>query len=387
MLHNRALLASLLVLAASACRSTKPDYNLPLPDGASALIPLGPRDQAPDLASQLEQREEILAALDRSLAWIQRPHAQSYFPRSGIDRDLAQRSLERLREILAGVESGAELAARVAEDFQVYKSAGWDGEGGGVLFTGYCTPIFDGSLTETGIHRFPLYALPPDLVKDTKTGETTGWRTAVGLAPSYPGRRTIEAGLLRGKGLELAWLADPVDAYIAHVNGSAFIRLADGSTVKLGYAGKNGKPYTSLGKELVADGVVPADAMSLAAIRDWGRSTSPAEVEEYLNRNDSYVFFQRIDGNPHGCLDFEVAAERSLATDKALFPPGAPVFVDVELGAAGGRYQELMFDQDRGGAIRTAGRADIYMGIGPEAEQRAGGVQAAGQLYYYLLRE
>jgi len=253
----RPALAALLALA--ACRSTKPDYNRPLPEGASALIPLGPGESAPDLAPQLEHRAEILAALERSLAWIERPHAAGYFPRSGVDRERTQRSLERLRELFAGAASGAELAQAVAAEFQVYKSAGWDGEGGGVLFTGYCTPIFDGSSTEDAAHRHPLYALPPDLVKDAKTGETTGWRTAVGIAPAYPGRRTIEAGLLRGKDLELAWLADPVDAFIAHVNGSAFVRLADGSMLKLGYAGKNGKPYTSLGKELVADGIVPSE--------------------------------------------------------------------------------------------------------------------------------
>src|SRR5262249_51702604 len=158
----------------------------------------------------------------------------------------------------------------------------------------------------------PLYALPPDLVKGPE-GEIRGRQTESGIEP-YPTRRAIEAGaLLANKGLELAWLKDPLDAYIAHVNGSAFIRLENGELYRLGYAGKTGQRYTSLGEELVRARKLKKDEVSLASIRRWARE-NPGEVESYLARNDSYVFFTPIDGNPHGSLNVPVTAGRSLAT-------------------------------------------------------------------------
>jgi len=205
----------------------------------------------------------------------------------------------------------------------------------------------------------------------------------------YPTRREIENGaLLSNQELELVWLRDPVDAYIAHVNGSAFIELDDGSEMRLGYSGKNGRAYTSLGGELIEAGVMTKEDVSLATIRHWAR-TRPQDVDNFLARNDSYVFFTPIDGFPRGSLNVEVATERSLATDKTLFPPAAPVFVDADLPREDGRgrrtFAKLMLDQDTGGAIRTAGRADIYLGVGPAAEARAGATRSEGQLYYLFL--
>ena len=159
-----------------------------------------------------------------------------------------------------------------------------------------------------------------------------------------------------------------MDAYIAHVNGSAFIELEDGEIARFGYAGKNGRPYTSLGKELIAAGRVAAEDMNLAAIRRWAAS-HPGEVESFLARNESYVFFTPIDGNPRGSLNLEVASERTIATDKTLFPRGALCFVETALPGDRWRHParspQLMLDQDTGGAIRTAGRADLYLGVGP----------------------
>ena len=159
--------------------------------------------------------------------------------------------------------------------------------------------------------------------------------------------------------------------------------------LRLGYAGKNGHDYTSVGQQLVNDGWLTPETVSLNSIRAWA-AQNPGLVEAYVERNASYVFFQQIEGNPHGSLDVEVTAERSLATDKRLFPRAAPVFVTTELGSPSGAkvpFQQLLFDQDTGGAIRTAGRADIYLGIGPSAEQRAGSTKSQGQLYYFFLRE
>jgi membrane-bound lytic murein transglycosylase A len=377
---------ALVSLFAVAC--TTPDYSRPLPEGWPALLPLKKGEKRPDFRAQWEERDDILPALERSIEWTKKPSSKEFFPIEGVTHERALASLERFRDLLRDSRDARDFNGAVALEFEVFKSAGWNGKGGGVLFTGYCTPILDGNLTADANYRYPLYALPPDLVKGKK-GEILGQRRADGALAPYPDRHTIEAsGLLKNKNLELVYLKDPLDAFIAHVNGSAVIRLPDGSEKRFGYAGKNGQPYTSLGKELVKDKRMKASEVSLPAIREWGRK-NPDLLEEYLHRDQSFVFFLPIDGNPKGSLNVEVQAGRSLATDKTLFPRGAIVFIDTKLTTPQGKheYDRFVFDQDTGGAIRTAGRADIYFGIGDDAEAIAGRTKAEGQMYYLFLRD
>ena len=382
------LSSSLTLLTACQTWPEKPDYSRPLPPGASALLPLDPGDEVPDLRAAFQERRTLTAPIESSIEWTRRESSKRHFPIAGITHDRALRSLERFQELLLSSTGHNEFQAAVAREFEFYKSAGWDGQGGGVLFTGYYTPILQGRTERSSEFRYPLYALPPDLVKGP-AGEIRGQQTDAGVRP-YPTRRAIEAsGMLAGRGLELVWLQDPLDAYIAHVNGSAFVELPDGSLLRLGYAGKNGREYSSLGQALVLDGRLEADAVSMTSIREWMKE-NPELAQAYMGRNDSYVFFTPIDGNPRGSLNLEVTAERTLATDKSLFPRGALVYVDTTLPSSLGRqapYRELMLDQDTGGAIRTAGRADIYLGIGDEAELRAGSTRSPGQMVYMFLRE
>ena len=370
-------------LLLAACNVT-PDYGRPLPEGAPALIPLRATDRRPDFSFEWYRRQEIVPAVDLSIEWMQKPSSRQFFPMEGVSHGHALASLQRFREILLSSTSPQEFDKTIEREFQIYKSAGWDGRGGGVLFTAYCTPILKGSQKPAYGYDYPLYALPADLVKGDH-GEILGRRTTSGALEPYPTRRAIEAGgLLHGQNLELVWLADPLDGFIAHVNGSAFVETSDGELLRFGYSGKNGREYTSLGKELVKAGEISAADLSLQKIRQWGQQ-NPERLQEFLNRNDSFVFFTPIAGNPHGSLNVPVTAERSLATDKALFPRGALTFVDTKLGAEGD-FERFMLDQDTGGAIRTAGRADIYLGIGPEAEFRAGQTKNSGQLYYLFLK-
>lgn len=389
--HDMKHIATILLLALlslTACHAT-PDYGRALPAGAPALLPLGPDDKRPDFGHEWSARADILPALDHSIQWAQKKSSAQHFPIEGISIERLQRSLERLKAALADSRSQAEFNERLEREFVVYKSAGWDGNGGGVLYTAYCTPILDGRMAPDATYKYPLYGLPDDLVKATN-GEIKGRKTENGAIEPYPTRRAIEAGgVLKNKKLELAWLRDPLDAYIAHVNGSAFIRLPDGSLYKLGYAGKNGQEYTSLGQELVKDKQLDKDKVSLRAIRVWAKE-HPTEVQEYLNRNDSFVFFAPIEGDPHGSLNVPVTANRSLATDKRLFPRGSIVYVQGQPGSGlseGAAIDHFMFDQDTGGAIRTAGRADIYLGSGERAEAVSGATRVEGQLYYLFVKE
>ncbi len=385
-----ATLSLLAAVLAAGCTATEPepDWGRELPEGAPALIPLGPDEPRPDFAADWNDRERVLRSVERSIEWTGKPSAPRFFPIEGVSHERARASLQRFGELLSTSRSADEFAAALDDEFQIYRSAGWDGRGGGVLFTGYCTPILDGSRERSAEFRHALYALPPDLVKD-RDGNILGQQTAAGLRP-YPDRRTIErTRMLENEGLELVWLRDPLDAFIAHVNGSAFVKLREGGMLRLGYAGKNGRPYTSLRQELIADGRIAEEGANLGTIRDWSRE-HPDEVPEYLSRNASYVFFTPIEGNPRGSLNVEVTAERTLATDKALFPRGAVCFVDTRVGSQGGggrSFRQFMLDQDTGGAIRTAGRADIYLGSGPTAERLAGTTAQEGQLYYLFLKD
>ncbi len=379
----------LATVTACITPSVEPDYGRALPVGAEALIPLGPQERRPDLRAQWFGRRELLPALDLSIAWTRKPSAKQHFPAAGIDHGRALESLERFREILVSSASSAAFASQVDSEFDVYRSAGWDGRGGGVLFTGYCTPILEGSVSKNATYRFPLYALPEDLEKG-KNGRILGQRTDSGLS-DYPTRSSIESRhLLANKGLELVWLKDPIDAYIAHVNGSAVVRLPDESLLRLGYSGKNGREYSSLRAALERDGEIQPGDPGLPALRAWAARTPESRVLSYLRRNESYVFFTPINGLPHGSLNVPVSAERTLATDKSLFPRGALVFVDTQVPGDKGQgkkaFRQLMLDQDTGGAIRTAGRADIYLGVGESAELRAGVTVSEGQMYYLFLK-
>ena len=387
--HLPSLLLGTTLLAA-ACHTPPRDYGRALPPGWPALIEVTDATEWPNLSRDWRHREELLPAIDHSIEWFGTASSQQFFPMEGVSHARAQASVTRFRELLLESHSAYSFRWNVENEFQLMKSAGWDGRGGGVLFTAYCTPILDGSFTQSEEYNHPLYGTPTDLVKG-EAGRILGRITEAGLMERYPTRTAIEAGgLLDGRGLELIWLTSAMDAFIAHVNGSAFVRLPGGDMARFGYGANNGHEYTSLGRELVAAGELEEDRVSLSAIRAWAREY-PERVTGFLQRNDRYVFFSEIEGNPNGSLGFEVTAWRSLATDKSIFPRGGLTYVDTPTDwaeqASGVAVHHTMLDQDTGGGIRTAGRADIYLGVGDDAEELAGETLVEGQLYYLFLRE
>ncbi len=375
-------------LLATGCAST-PDYGRPLPVDAPPLLPLDPGESVPDLSSQWAEREDIRIALERSLRWLLKPSSQQHVPVAGISHGRVVATLERLEQLFDQCADARSFQAAVNAEFEFFKSAGWNGRGDGVLFTAYYTPILEGRLEADSVFRFPLYGRPPEL-ESTPTGEVLGMRMADGHTP-FPARRTIdEQQILSGRGLEQVWLSSALDAYLAHVQGSAYVSLSDGSLLRFGYAGTNGREYTSLAAELIEAGELDKDQARLPDIQAWAQR-HPKALQEYLWRNERYTFFTPIQTTPHGSLDFPVSEHRTLATDKRLFPRAAPVFVDTRISTGSGSeqrpYRQWMFDQDTGGGIRTAGRADIYVGVGETAGEIAGRTKDEGQLYYFFLRE
>jgi membrane-bound lytic murein transglycosylase A len=364
------------------------EYDRPLPPGELALRKITDSNEIPDFTRAWRDLDSLKAALQNSLSYLGKPSSRQYYPYDNINHERVVKSLQTFLDLAESGVLSTEINGLVRAHFDVYESVGCDNEGT-VLFTGYYTPIFDGSFERTGRYRYPLYKMPADLVKGPD-GQTLGRRGPDGQIASYPSRAAIEdSGMLAGS--ELVWLSDPFQAYIAHVQGSAKIRLPDGELVTVGYAASSGHEYRSIAEMLIEDRKIARDRMSLAAMIDYFKQ-HPGEVDEYVQQNPRYVFFRLSEGPPHGSLNEPVIPWRTIATDKSIFPRAALAFVSTTLPQdRSGRivkqpYYGFVLDQDTGGAIRAPGRCDIYMGQGDRAGQLAGQTYQEGRLYYLFLR-
>lgn len=266
------------------------------------------------------------------------------------------------------------------------------------LLTGYYEPVLEGSLTETDRFCVPLLRRPPDLVnlvEESQRGAkadalTHARRTANGGTEPYATREEIEEGALSGQGLEFLWLEDPVDTFFLHIQGSGLIRLADGSEMRIAYHGKNGHPYTSVGRYLINEGLFAPDDVSLDSLKDWLRA-NPERGKHAMRQNKSYIFFRELEGRDAesalGVLEIPLTADRSLAVDAGFHEIGTPVFVEAPtlthaMGPSG--FRRLMIAQDVGSAIRGPERGDLYFGSGDEAGRLAGITKHPGR-YIVLL--
>lgn len=260
------------------------------------------------------------------------------------------------------------------------------------LFTGYYEPELAGRWAPEAEYQIPIYSRPEDLVsidlgrhRAELAGTQLAGRVADNKLMPYYSRAEINGGALRGRELEVMWVADPVDAFFLHIQGSGRVRLPDGSTVRVGYAGRNGRRYTSIGRELVAMGAMPLEDVTAPAIRDWLRA-NPAAGTQLMNRNESYVFFRVIEGDgPLGAQGVPLTAGRSLAVDRAFLPLGAPVWLDTtDPLTDGAPLRRLLVTQDTGSAIKGPVRGDVFWGFGETAARRAGLMKQRGR-YYILL--
>jgi len=382
------VLVSVVFLAGCQTKRAAKQYDRPLPPGQLALRKIEDPSLYPDFTGGWRDLDSLKAAIRNSLNYFSKPSSKQYYPYGQISHEQAVASLT---EFLTLLDSGArpdEVNGLIRAAFDVYESVGCDDQGT-VLFTGYYTPIFDGSRAQTARFRFPLYRVPPDLVKGPD-GQTQGRRAANGQITPYPPRAEIEdSGMLRGQ--ELIWLGDPFEVYIAHVQGSAKVRLSDGQILTVGYAATNGHEYASVGERLIADGKIASDRISLAAMIDYFKA-HPEEVNRYVRANPRFVFFQVSDGTPRGSLNEPVIPWRTIATDKSIFPRGCLAFLLTALpqrddsGISIRAFDGFVLDQDTGGAIRAPGRCDVYMGEGDEAGQLAGQTYQEGRLYYLFFR-
>lgn len=237
------------------------------------------------------------------------------------------------------------------------------------LFTGYYEPQLEGSPVRTPRFAWPIYRRPPEL----RDGQV------------FYDRASIENGALRGRGLEIAWLDDPVEVYFLQIQGSGRIVMPDGSVVRVGYAGRNGHAYRSVGQELIRRGTHRPEDLSAQEIRAYVRRTGRAGAD-LLNINPSYVFFRKLpdlapEKGPIGAMGRSITTLRSVAIDPDFTPLGAPVWIE-KTGAD--PIRSLMVAQDTGGAIKGPQRADIFYGTGDAAGDAAGTVKDSGRMIVLL---
>ena len=261
----------------------------------------------------------------------------------------------------------------------------WARVGEGKAFaTGYYEPEIRGARVRQPGFDVPIYRTPPDLVRCTRPDGGTG-RGRVdesGTCVLYYTRTEIEDGALAGKGLELAWAADPVELFFLQIQGSGRLSAPDGTVMRIGYAEQNGREYVAVGRLLRERGLLPTGGASMAAILAWMRA-QPDGGRALMRENPSYIFFRELTGpGPLGALSLPVTPWVTVAADPLFVPLGAPVFIDLDRNEADG----LWIAQDTGGAIKGANRFDTFWGAGADAERIAGGMSASGTALILLPR-
>lgn len=237
--------------------------------------------------------------------------------------------------------------------------------GSRALFTGYFEPELHGSREKTEVFRYPLYRRPPEIT----------------VGQAWLARADIENGALEGRGLELVWLDNQVDAFFVHIQGSARIKLNDGHSMRVGFAGRNWQRYRSVGRELVRRGVLSPGQANMKGIRDWA-AVNPNAATKALQHNTSFIFFRELDIpdnlGPVGALQVPLAPMRSVAVDDRYIPLGAPVWIHMNAGE--NSLDQLMVAQDTGSAVNGAQRADIFFGSGASAGEIASNIRYSGKM-------
>jgi membrane-bound lytic murein transglycosylase A len=253
--------------------------------------------------------------------------------------------------------------------------------------TGYYEPVLDGSRTKTDVYTVPIYRRPsnlfvrgfrqdaPSLPNRGEVFRKIGRRK---LVPYYD-RGEIEDGAIAGRGLEIGWLKNQTDLLFAQIQGSARIRLEDGSTMRINYDAHNGYPYTAVGRILIDRGIIPKEQMSMQKIREW-MEQNPDGANELRRQNRSYVFFREVPlsdkDEPVGAQGVPLTPGRSIAVDKALHVYGTPFFIEGQLPIESEQsktpFRRLMIAQDTGSAITGPARADLYFGSGADAGRVSG---------------
>ena len=330
------------------------------------------------------------------------------FASFGIDPDDARAALLAFRTSCNGLQRRADNSGltRAGDWSQACsQAAGWP-EGDAANFfanqlavvqvgdgkayaTGYYEPEIAGSRAPAPGYEVPVYKRPPDLVEgdlgdfypDLKGKKIRGKVQGGKLVP-YPDRGQIEDGALRNMKLEIGYAADPVEFFFLQVQGSGRLRLPDGSVMRIGYDGQNGREYVGIGKLMRDRGLLGPGQLSMQGVMAWLRA-NPAEGDAIMRENKSFVFFRELTGaGPIGAMNVPVTGRVTVAADPAFVPLGAPVLLQLDRTEANG----LWVAQDTGGAIKGSNRFDTFWGAGGDARTIAGGMSGRGRAWLLIPR-
>ena len=338
----------------------------------------------------------------KSMTYLQKvPADRSYqFGQDRFDAAHLMQSLQHFLDFIRTNPSHRELKKFIRSNYSVYQSIGRN-QKGEVLFTGYYEPHLSGRLLPDEEFRFPIYALPTDIMKidlaafsEKYQGETiVGRYTGETVVPYYDRRQIDEEDVLVGKTEPLAWVKDPVDVFFLQIQGSGKVFLDTGEVINVHYHGTNGRPYRAIGKLLIEEQKISQEEMSMQKIRSYLHD-HPEEMAAVFNYNPSYVFFKLESEGPLGYINVLLTPGRSIALDRRIFPPAALAFIQTKkpvVDSAGQidswtDFSRFVLNQDTGGAIRGPGRADLFWGNGPYAEIAAGHLKHTGKLYFLILK-
>ena len=345
-------------------------------------------------------RDSLTLAIRRNLEYLDRLPPETVFHYGSHDFTCQQvrESQEAFLNLLSKGLDAEQLSREIRRTFQVYRATGRVGDRR-VLFTGYYEPVYEGRLVPDESFRYPLYRSPDDLIRidlslfsEKFKGENIVARIEGKKILPYYSRYQIEGErVLKGKNLEMAWLKDPLDVAFLHIQGSGRLRLPDGKNLLVHYQTSNGRPYRSIGRYMIEKGFLTREEMSMQAIRKY-LTENPGVLEEVLHYNPSYIFFRQVEDGPIGSIDVLLTPGRSIALDSKIFPKGSLGFISSqkplvnEKGDITGwtKFSRFVLNQDSGGAIKGAGRADIFWGSGPYAELAAGHLKHDGELYILI---
>jgi membrane-bound lytic murein transglycosylase A len=341
-------------------------------------------------------------SIQKSISYLNKlpPDREFIFGNDRYTADHMIRSMQRFQDYIKTNPSAGEVKEFIGSHYLVYRSIGRDGNGE-VLYTGYYEPHLSGRLVRNEEYRFPIYAVPQDLISidlslfsDSYAGKKIIGRFTENTVVPYYERSTIEAnGVLDGNAEVLAWVKDPIDVFFLQIQGSGKVYLDNGNALNVHYHTTNGRPYRSIGKLLIDEKKISREEMSMQKIREY-LNKHPQELESVLNYNPSYVFFQIEPEGPLGNINVKLTPGRSIATDRRLFPKAAltyivtekPVIASSEQIHSWRRCARFALNQDTGGAITGPGRVDIFWGSGPYAEIAAGHMKQTGELYFLILK-
>jgi len=380
----------------------------PLPALTTAVEASPPSATTPSKpAETAAAHEPVLATAGQAMPWLrpvgwsalpnwtQDDHSQAWSAWLQSCRALVRQSAWRevcLTAQTLGLPDAEQARVFFEQHFQAYQVNQADGGQEG-LVTGYYEPLLRGSRTPDARYRYPLHARPDDLVvvdlatvyPELKNLRLRGRLEGNRVVPYFT-RGDIDAGKAPTRGLELAWVDDPIELFFLQVQGSGRLQLENGETMRIGYADQNGHPYRSIGRWLIDQGELTLDKASMQGIKDWARR-NPQRLNELLAANPSYVFFRELanqTGGPLGSLGVPLTDERSIAVDPAAIPLGAPIWLATTQPNASEPLIRLTLAQDTGSAIRGNVRADFFWGFGEQAGRRAGAMKQKGRMWILL---